>query len=83
MLISQLVVPGGHYTAFSLLSLPKTQCDSTHLEIRDTLARLYREAGRIEDARLIEEGLLKHIAHADPDHPIIHRIQLRARYPER
>ncbi len=41
------------------------------LRIRAALASLYRETGRNEEAREIEEDLRKHLAYADSDHPII------------
>ena len=35
------------------------------------LARLYRSVGRVEEARAIEADLLKRLAVADPDHPVL------------
>jgi DNA-binding winged helix-turn-helix (wHTH) protein/tetratricopeptide (TPR) repeat protein len=35
------------------------------------LAQLYRKVGRVEDARKVEAELLKLLALADPDHPIL------------
>jgi hypothetical protein len=39
------------------------------------LAKLYRSAGRIQEARTIEAGLLKRLALADADHPIVRELQ--------
>jgi hypothetical protein len=39
------------------------------------LARLYRKAGRATDAQRIEEELLKLLAVADADHPILLELQ--------
>ncbi len=39
------------------------------------LAQLYRKAGRDEDARKIEDELLKLLAYADPDYPLL--VQLK------
>ena len=39
------------------------------------LAEVYRKLGRDEDARRIEEELLKLLTYADPDHPILLRLQ--------
>ena len=42
------------------------------------LAKLYRRAGRVEDAQAVEAELSKLLAFADPDHPILlelHRLQ--------
>jgi tetratricopeptide (TPR) repeat protein len=41
------------------------------------LARLYRSVGRVEEARAIEADLLKRLALADADHPIL--VALKAR----
>jgi tetratricopeptide (TPR) repeat protein len=45
------------------------------LRNRLQLARLYRRAGRVEDARAVEAGLSKLLAFADADHPIL--VELR------
>jgi tetratricopeptide (TPR) repeat protein len=47
------------------------------LRSRFELARLYREVGRVEDARTIEADLEKLLARADADHPIL--VALKAR----
>ncbi len=39
------------------------------------LAEVYRKLGRDEDARRIEEELLKLLAYADPDHPILVQLE--------
>jgi len=44
------------------------------LRIRAALAKLYRETGRDKDAREIEEDLRRHLAYADPDHPILRQL---------
>ena len=41
------------------------------LRIRLTLAEIYREMGRDEDAGRIEAELRSLLAYADPDHPIL------------
>ena len=41
------------------------------MELRLQLAQVYREMGRDEDAREIEEDLRKHLAYADADHPLL------------
>jgi tetratricopeptide (TPR) repeat protein len=38
-------------------------------------AQLYRKLGRLSDAQRIEAELLKHLAHADPDHPLLVRLR--------
>ncbi|MCZ6769693.1 MAG: hypothetical protein O7D93_10640 [Acidobacteria bacterium] len=45
------------------------------LRIRAALASLYRETGRNKEAREIEEDLRKHLAYADPDHPILRQLE--------
>jgi len=40
------------------------------------LAQLYRQVGREEDARKIEDELLKLLAYADPDYPLL--VQLKS-----
>jgi tetratricopeptide (TPR) repeat protein len=45
------------------------------LRIRLDLARLYRKAGREEDARAVEEDLSKLLAMADADHPIVRELR--------
>ncbi len=44
------------------------------LRVRAALAKLYRETGRNEEAREIEGDLRKHLAYADPDHPILRQL---------
>lgn len=39
------------------------------------LARLYRGVGRVEDARAIEADLLKLLALADSDHPVVRELR--------
>ena len=38
-------------------------------------AQLYRKLGRLSDAQRIEAELLKRLAHADPDHPLLVRLR--------
>ena len=38
-------------------------------------AELYRKIGRDEEAREIEAELLKLLAYADPDHPILRQLR--------
>ena len=45
------------------------------LRIQFALAQMYRRVGRIEDARTVEVDLLKLLAHADADHPILRELQ--------
>ena len=45
------------------------------LESSGRLAEVYRNLGRDEEARRIEEELLKLLTYADPDHPILLRLQ--------
>lgn len=40
-------------------------------------AQLYRKLGRPSDAKRIEAELLKRLAHADPDHPLLVRLRSR------
>ena len=44
------------------------------LKLRAQLSQLYREMGRDEDARKIENELRKRFALADPDHPILRQL---------
>ena len=44
------------------------------LRNRLDLARLYRRAGRVEDARAVEADLSKLLSLADPDHPILREL---------
>ena len=44
------------------------------LKLQAQLSQLYREMGRDEDAREIEEELRRRLAFADPDHPILRRL---------
>ena len=39
------------------------------------LARLYRKVGREQEAQKIEAELLRLLAYADPDHPILVELQ--------
>lgn len=39
------------------------------------LAQLYRKVGREEEAQKIEAELLKLLAYADPDHPMLVALQ--------
>ena len=45
------------------------------LRIQARLALVYRQVGRIEDARKLENQLRRILAYADPDHPIV--LQLK------
>ena len=47
------------------------------LRVREQLANLYRQVGRIEDARAVESELLTLLAVADDDHPIKRRLTNR------
>ncbi len=47
---------------------------SSWLRIRSQLAQLYREMGRDEDARKIEDELRRLLALADSDHPILRQL---------
>ena len=44
------------------------------LRIKSQLAQLYREEGRVEDARKIEDELRRLLALADSDHPILRQL---------
>ncbi len=44
------------------------------LRIQAALASLYRETGRDEDARKIEDKLRRSLALADADHPILRQL---------
>jgi tetratricopeptide (TPR) repeat protein len=48
------------------------------LRSRIGLATLYRQVGRVEDARTIESDLRKLLARADADHPILVELKARA-----
>jgi hypothetical protein len=39
------------------------------------LAQLYRQGGQQAEARRVEADLLKLLAHADADHPILRQLQ--------
>src|SRR5206468_9014949 len=45
------------------------------LRDRLELAKLYRGAGRVADAQVVEADLLKLLALADPDHPILLEVR--------
>jgi len=45
------------------------------LRIKSQLAQLYREEGRVEDARKIEDELRRLLALADSDHPILRQLE--------
>ncbi|RPH59614.1 MAG: hypothetical protein EHM89_10370 [Acidobacteria bacterium] len=47
------------------------------IEARDNLAELYRQMGRIEEADAIDKNLLRLLAVADADHPVLVRIKAR------
>ena len=49
------------------------------LRNRLDLARLYRRVGRIAEARAIEDDLLRHLALADEDHPILGDLRRSSR----
>ena len=44
------------------------------LKLQAQLSKLYREMGRDEDARKIEDELRRSLALADPDHPILRQL---------
>jgi len=45
------------------------------LRVRFLLAQLYRKVGRGQEAQEIEADLLKLLAYADPDHPILRQLK--------
>ena len=45
------------------------------MRFRMELAQLYRKVGREEEAQKIEAELLKLLAYADPDHPMLVALQ--------
>jgi len=47
---------------------------SQWLCLRASLAQLYRQAGRLNEAEELEEDLRKRLIYADPDHPILRAI---------
>lgn len=51
------------------------------LKVRDLLARIYRDAGRVTDAERVEAELLSLLAVADVTHPIKRRIEQLQRAP--
>jgi tetratricopeptide (TPR) repeat protein len=51
------------------------------LRTRLELARAYRTAGRVEDARKVEADLQRLLAFADPEHPILRELQKPADTP--
>ncbi|MCZ6484519.1 MAG: tetratricopeptide repeat protein [Acidobacteria bacterium] len=57
-----------------LVLVPSTNSPIRWLRVRSALAKLYRETGHNEEARAIEEELRKHLAYADPDHPILRQL---------
>ena len=57
-----------------LVLLPDFDSPILWLRVRSALAKLYGETGRNEEAREIEEDLQKHLAYADPDHPILRQL---------
>jgi tetratricopeptide (TPR) repeat protein len=44
-------------------------------------ANVYRKMGRVAEAEKLEAGLLKMLAYADADHPILRELQKRRRLP--
>jgi hypothetical protein len=49
------------------------------MRVQKKLADLYREVGRIEDARRVEADLLAQLAAADADHPLLLELRRRGR----
>jgi hypothetical protein len=49
------------------------------MRVQKKLADLYRDVGRIEDARRVEEDLLARLAAADADHPLLIELRRRGR----
>jgi hypothetical protein len=47
------------------------------IHARDELAELYRQTGRVEEAEAIDAELLKLLAVADREHPVLARIRER------
>lgn len=45
------------------------------LRIKSRLAQLYRKLGRVEDAKRVEAELLRLLAYADTDHPILRQLK--------
>jgi DNA-binding winged helix-turn-helix (wHTH) protein/tetratricopeptide (TPR) repeat protein len=45
------------------------------LRVKAQLARLYRKLGRVEDAQKVEAELLRLLAYADEDHPILRQLR--------
>lgn len=50
------------------------------LEVR--LSRLYRSLGRIDEAKVLEDRLLKRLSLADPDHPAIQAVHRGTPWPD-
>jgi hypothetical protein len=50
---------------------------SSWISGRNQLANLYRSMGRAKEADAIDADLLKLLAVADPDHPVLARIKAR------
>lgn len=49
------------------------------MRVQKKLADLYRDVGRIEDARRVEADLLAQLAAADADHPLVLELRRRGR----
>jgi hypothetical protein len=45
------------------------------LRIQAHLAQLYRQMGRAEDARKVEDQLRRILAYADSDHPVLQQLK--------
>jgi serine/threonine-protein kinase len=85
VLARALVARGEHARAIALLesfSYPRHQLvanpgplPSDWLLMRDALARLYRDVGRIQEANELEAELRALVAVADDDHPVKRRLQ--------
>jgi tetratricopeptide (TPR) repeat protein len=48
------------------------------LRTQFALAQMYHRVGRVEDARTVEADLLRVLAHADVDHPILRELRKRS-----
>ena len=58
-----------------LLVEPSLLTGPIWLRLQAQLAQLYRDEGRYEDARKIEDKLRRLLALADPDHPILRQLE--------
>ncbi len=66
-----------------LVLLPDFDSPILWLRVRSALAKLYRETGRDEDARKTEDELRRHLAYADPNHPILRQLDRTKEFARR